>query len=129
MKWCGRPWSRVSSIVLQCRRWNSSAFWLCTWAKKRRQPRAWADDTARRISELPIAPILKSIPMQVVVLGSAPLLIARGLTESLAGRFEILHLSIRDDVVTGQHSDDRALELGLVATVVFAWIEKRHHEG
>ena len=30
--------------------------------------------------------------LKVVVLGSAPLLIARGLSESLAGRFEILHL-------------------------------------
>jgi hypothetical protein len=30
--------------------------------------------------------------LRVVVLGSAPLLIARGLTESLAGRFENLHL-------------------------------------
>lgn len=30
--------------------------------------------------------------LRVVVLGSAPLLIARGLTESLAGRFETLHL-------------------------------------
>jgi uncharacterized protein len=34
---------------------------------------------------------LKS-PLKVVVLGSAPLLISRGLTESLAGRFELLHL-------------------------------------
>jgi len=31
-------------------------------------------------------------PLKVVLLGSAPLLIARGLTESLAGRFEVLHL-------------------------------------
>ena len=31
-------------------------------------------------------------PLKVVVLGSAPLLIAQGLTESLAGRFEILRL-------------------------------------
>jgi hypothetical protein len=31
-------------------------------------------------------------PLKVVLLGSAPLLIARGLTESLAGRFEMLHL-------------------------------------
>lgn len=31
-------------------------------------------------------------PVRVVLLGSAPLLIARGLTESLAGRFEVLHL-------------------------------------
>ena len=42
--------------------------------------RLWDEDTrARR-------------PLKVVVLGSAPLLIARGLTESLAGRFEVLHL-------------------------------------
>lgn len=31
-------------------------------------------------------------PPKVVLLGSAPLLVARGLTESLAGRFELLHL-------------------------------------
>lgn len=31
-------------------------------------------------------------PLKVVLLGSSPLLIARGLTESLAGRFELLHL-------------------------------------
>jgi predicted AAA+ superfamily ATPase len=31
-------------------------------------------------------------PLTVVLLGSAPLLIARGLTESLAGRFEVLYL-------------------------------------
>ena len=30
--------------------------------------------------------------LKVVLLGSAPLLMARGLTESLAGRFEVLHL-------------------------------------
>jgi hypothetical protein len=33
-----------------------------------------------------------SRPLKVVILGSAPLLISRGLTESLAGRFELLHL-------------------------------------
>jgi len=31
-------------------------------------------------------------PLKVAILGSAPLLIARGLTESLAGRFEVLHV-------------------------------------
>lgn len=42
--------------------------------------RLWDEDTrARR-------------PLKVVLLGSAPLLVARGLTESLAGRFELLHL-------------------------------------
>jgi predicted AAA+ superfamily ATPase len=42
--------------------------------------RLWDEDTRRRL------------PLKVIVLGSAPLLIARGLTESLAGRFELLHL-------------------------------------
>jgi predicted AAA+ superfamily ATPase len=42
--------------------------------------RLWDEDTrARR-------------PLRVVLLGSAPLLIAQGLTESLAGRFEVEHL-------------------------------------
>lgn len=42
--------------------------------------RLWDEDTrARR-------------PLKVVLLGSAPLLVAQGLTESLAGRFEMLHL-------------------------------------
>ncbi len=42
--------------------------------------RLWDEDTrARR-------------PLKVVLLGSAPLLVARGLSESLAGRFEILYL-------------------------------------
>ncbi len=42
--------------------------------------RLWDADTRRRR------------PLKVVLLGSAPLLIQRGLTESLAGRFEVLHL-------------------------------------
>jgi predicted AAA+ superfamily ATPase len=42
--------------------------------------RLWDEDSARRL------------PLKVVLLGSAPLLIQRGLTESLAGRFEVLHL-------------------------------------
>lgn len=43
--------------------------------------RLWDEDTrARR-------------PLRLVVLGSAPLLIAQGLTESLAGRFEVLTLT------------------------------------
>ncbi len=42
--------------------------------------RLWDEDTA------------SGIPLNVVLLGSAPLLMRRGLTESLAGRFEIIHL-------------------------------------
>lgn len=43
--------------------------------------RLWDEDTRR------------TLPLQVVLLGSAPLLMARGMTESLAGRFELLHLA------------------------------------
>jgi len=42
--------------------------------------RLWDEDTRQRL------------PLKVVLLGSAPLLVAQGLTESLAGRFEVLHL-------------------------------------
>lgn len=42
--------------------------------------RLWDEDTRRRV------------PLRVVVLGSAPLLVTRGLSESLAGHFELLHL-------------------------------------
>jgi len=42
--------------------------------------RLWDEDTRRHLS------------LRVVLLGSAPLLIQQGLTESLAGRFEVLHL-------------------------------------
>ena len=42
--------------------------------------RLWDEDTRHRL------------PLRVVLLGSAPLLLQRGLSESLAGRFEILHL-------------------------------------
>jgi len=43
--------------------------------------RLWDEDTRSRV------------PLKVVLLGSAPLLVERGLTESLAGRFEVLHLA------------------------------------
>jgi len=43
--------------------------------------RLWDEDSA------------SGVPVKVVVLGSAPLLIQTGLTESLAGRFEVLRLS------------------------------------
>ena len=42
--------------------------------------RLWDEDTRNRRR------------LKVVLLGSAPLLVGRGLTESLAGRFEVLHL-------------------------------------
>ena len=42
--------------------------------------RLWDEDAASRL------------PLRVVILGSAPLLIRRGLSDSLAGRFEMLHV-------------------------------------
>lgn len=41
----------------------------------------WDEDTRR------------DIPLQVIILGSSPLLIQKGLTESLAGRFEVIHIT------------------------------------
>ena len=32
------------------------------------------------------------LPLRVVLLGSSPLLVQKGLTESLAGRFELIHV-------------------------------------
>jgi len=42
--------------------------------------RLWDEDTA------------EDLPLRVVILGSAPLLMQRGLGESLTGRFEVIHL-------------------------------------
>ncbi|QAA75926.1 MAG: ATPase [Candidatus Bipolaricaulis sibiricus] len=42
--------------------------------------RLWDEDTAT------------AVPLRVVLLGSAPLLVGQGLSESLAGRFELLHV-------------------------------------
>lgn len=42
--------------------------------------RLWDEDSAARV------------PLRVVLLGSAPLLVERGLTESLAGRFELIRM-------------------------------------
>lgn len=46
----------------------------------------WSESVKRLWDEDTVA----GLPLRVVVLGSAPLLVQRGLTESLAGRFELL---------------------------------------
>jgi predicted AAA+ superfamily ATPase len=48
----------------------------------------WSDSVKRLWDEDTRA----ALPLKVVLLGSAPLLVQQGLNESLAGRFEILHL-------------------------------------
>jgi predicted AAA+ superfamily ATPase len=50
-------------------------------------------DWSEAVKRLWDADSVKKLPLKVVLLGSAPLLIQRGLTESLAGRFEIIHLA------------------------------------
>ena len=49
-------------------------------------------DWSEAVKRLWDADTRAGIPLKVVLLGSAPLLIQRGLTESLAGRFEVLRL-------------------------------------
>ena len=49
---------------------------------------AWSETVKRLWDEDTRA----GLPLKVVLLGSAPLLISRGVTESLAGRFETIHL-------------------------------------
>jgi predicted AAA+ superfamily ATPase len=48
----------------------------------------WAESVKRHWDE----DTREKCPLKVVLLGSAPLLIQRGLSETLAGRFEVLHL-------------------------------------
>jgi len=43
--------------------------------------RLWDEDTAN------------NVPLRVLLLGSSPLLVQKGLTESLAGRFEVIHIT------------------------------------
>ena len=51
-----------------------------------------APDWAEAVKRLWDEDARNSVPLKVVLLGSAPLPLGRGLTESLAGRFERLHL-------------------------------------
>jgi uncharacterized protein len=92
---------------------QKDAQWLvATWQRARQNASDWLLDVANNKSMPYIlvfdeihtianwARIIKglwdldranNVPMQVVLLGSAPLLIARGSNESLAGRFELTH--------------------------------------
>jgi hypothetical protein len=76
-EWLGQQWEAArleASSVLVLDEIQKIPAWSET------VKRLWDEDTrAKR-------------PLKVVLLGSAPLLVAQGLTESLAGRFETLHL-------------------------------------
>jgi uncharacterized protein len=92
---------------------NGDAQWLqLIWQQAEQKANAWSQDPQAgtlpymlAIDEIQVIPnwsqIIKGlwdsarerdIPMHVVLLGSAPLLIQKGLTESLAGRYELLKM-------------------------------------
>ena len=73
----GAAWRRDAADAARC--WSST--------RSRRSPAG-----RRRSSASGTRTRAPSGPLKVVLLGSAPLLIQRGLTESLAGRFEVLRL-------------------------------------
>ena len=75
---------------------GSARGWL---AGRRRRAPCWSLDEVQKIpgwsetvKRLWDEDTRATCPLKVVLLGSAPLLVQRGLTESLAGRFEVLHL-------------------------------------
>jgi predicted AAA+ superfamily ATPase len=99
----GRPWHMVSADepTLRQREWLSQQ-----WEAGRQLARSagnggavlvvdeiqkvsnWSE-TVKRLWDEDTA---SGVPLRVVVLGSAPLAVQQGLTESLAGRFEVSHL-------------------------------------
>lgn len=79
--WLEQQWEAAR---LRCRQ---SGSWLLVLDEVQKVPRwseavkrLWDEDTAEKLD------------LRVVLLGSSPLLVKRGLTESLAGRFEILRI-------------------------------------
>ena len=82
-EWIGQQWDAARLMVRDAGRAGGLLVLdeiqkIPDWSEAAK--RLWDEDTRARLS------------LKVVLLGSAPLLIARGLTESLAGRFEVLHL-------------------------------------
>lgn len=82
-EWIGRQWSAARD-ALRASRPPSAVLVLDEiqkiggWSESVK--RYWDEDTRSRL------------PLHVVILGSAPLKVQSGLTESLAGRFEVIHL-------------------------------------
>ena len=77
--WLEQQWEAAR---LRCRQ---SGFWLLVLDEIQKAPQ-WAD-TVKRLWDEDSA---NGLDLRVVVLGSSPLLVQRGLAESLAGRFELI---------------------------------------
>lgn len=80
--WLNQQWDIVRSKVLQAKKRKPALLIIdevqkiTNWSETVK--RLWDEDTAAKL------------PVKVLILGSSPLLVQKGLTESLAGRFEIL---------------------------------------
>jgi predicted AAA+ superfamily ATPase len=81
-EWIAQQWDAARLLAKESRRGSVLVLdeiqKIPAWSEAIK--RLWDEDSRRRV------------PLKVVLLGSAPLLVARGLSESLAGRFELLHL-------------------------------------
>ena len=81
----GREWIAQQWEIARLKRGSEGAILVLDEVQKipawsEAVKRLWDEDTRKKIT------------LKVVLLGSSPLLIQRGLSESLAGRFEVLHL-------------------------------------
>ena len=79
---------------------NHAAEWLKSLSNQDQKPYIFAIDEIQKIEQwssivkgLWDADRANAVPMHVVLLGSAPLLMQKGLSESLAGRYEVLPVS------------------------------------
>lgn len=84
-EWIGQQWEAAR---LECRNGNGKDRGAVLVLDEIQKIPAWSGTVKRLWDEDTRA----RRPLKVVILGSAPLLAAQGLTESLAGRFEALHL-------------------------------------
>jgi len=80
--WLNQQWDIVRSKVVQAKKRRPTLLVIdevqkiAGWSETVK--RLWDEDTAAKL------------PVKVLILGSSPLLVQKGLTESLAGRFEVL---------------------------------------
>jgi predicted AAA+ superfamily ATPase len=99
---CGLPWHYVSADepTLQDRTWLNQQWDIARMKVSGNKPallvideiqkiQGWSE-TAKRLWDEDTA---NNAPLRVLLLGSSPLLIQKGLTESLAGRFEVIHIT------------------------------------
>ena len=79
--WLAQQWETARTLVAN----KNSALLILDEVQKLT---AWSE-TVKRLWDTDSR---NGIALQVIILGSAPLLVQRGMRESLAGRFEVLHL-------------------------------------